>query len=564
MKVKAIQIAVCVLLATLATGAIAQNIRIFINDERLLFVGASPKLVNGHLMVPMRGVLERLGATVKFDDATKLITAVKDKTEIKVLMGTDVAQINGEDSQMDISARMIGGSAFIPLRFLSEALGADVFYDGQAQAIHISTSADVVADSDAAPNTPKPPAGAFVSNQSGFIGAGIPLKFTLKAPAGGQATFRIPGATGDIQMVEESEGVYAGLYATPAGREIGLILNNAAPIATLKSGDVTTYTQLSNQMSIDTVAPLLGQFLPEPNSRVANDRPIISVQMDDGVGSGVDTKMVQLSLDGKDVSSSCKVTSHRAMFRPSSSLEPGLHEVNVVATDRAGNISTANWSFSILSSSAGIRGFSYTGPSVLEPGSVINVMLVGQEGASAAFSIGHSRLLIPLTETSPGQYSGQYSVDPSDDFAEEVLTAYLRDDSGNVYTAFASDQVSTKEVAPPAPVILTPGPKSPLLTPLFINGTAIPFAAVRVKVTFSVNQKDGSKLTGPIGEVIVQADQNGDFETSPVELDALLSQLGASYTVTAVVESKRGQASLPASITLSPKVSPAKKPVKGG
>ena len=564
MKIRGFQFVLGALLACLAPGALAQNIRIFVNDERLLFVGPSPKVVYGHVMVPVRGVLERLGASVKFDDATKVITAVKGKTEIKILIGTDVAQINGEDSQMDISARMIGGSAFIPLRFLSEALGADVFYDGQAQAIHISTSADVVADADAGSSSSViPPAGTFVSNQSGYIGAGIPLKFTLKAPSGAQATFRIPGATGDIQMVEESDGVYAGLYATPAGRDSGLVINNATPIATLKSGDTTTYTQLSNQISIDTAPPLMGPFLPEPNSRVTSDRPFIAVQLDDGAGSGIETKTVQLSLDGKDFSKLCKVTQHRVTYRPSVALDPGLHEVSVVATDHAGNISTSNWSFTLIGSASYISGFSYTGPSELEPGAIINVMMVGAEGAGADFSIGNSRVSIPMVESAPGQYSGQYTVDATDDFADEILAAHLRDDSGNVYTAFASDQVSTKAMAPPMPIINTPSAKSPLLTPLYITGSATPFAAVRVKVTFNVSQKDGTNLSGPLGEVIVLADQNGDFETSPVELDPMLSRLNASYTITAMVEGKKGLSSPPASVTLTPKQTPSKT-IKGG
>ncbi len=500
----------CVLAVLAVASAYGQAIKVVVNGEAIAFGNVGPRTIYGHVMVPFRGVLEHLGATVKWDDATKVIIAAKGSTEIKVLVGTAVAEINGDKVEMDVSSRMVNGVAVVPLRFLSEALGADVRWISKTQTVQIDTDTDVVDNTPVVPkSTPLPPAatGAFVSNQSGFIGASIPLKFTLRAPTGGSATFRIPGASDDLQMVEESEGVYSVLWATPSGKAGALNLNNAAPIASLRNGDTVTYSQLTNKISIDTAPPAMLGFTPEPNARLAGTRPYVSVNFDDGPGSGVDPSSVQISFDGLDVTSKANVTLRGATFRPEVPLDSGVHEVSVVASDRAGNIATSNWAFSVIEASENIRGFAYNGPQIIEAGAQITVLLVAQSGGAAEFSIGNRRVSIPLTESNGGQFAGTYTAGVADDFANEIIFARFKNEAGEIYTAQAGDRISTKAAIPQAPKITAPTATSSVVSPIYVDGTATPFARVRVRIDFSFTPEGGTKLSGPVVEAIVIADQ---------------------------------------------------------
>lgn len=76
----------------------------------------------GHAMIPLRGVLEALGATVEYDHATRKIT-IKDKGHTIILkVGSDIAEVDGVTKKMPRPVYVKNGYSLIPLRFVSENL----------------------------------------------------------------------------------------------------------------------------------------------------------------------------------------------------------------------------------------------------------------------------------------------------------------------------------------------------------------------------------------------------------------------------------------------------------
>lgn len=93
---------------------------------------------NGRTLVPFRFLAESLGAEVSWDSQTSTAgLTLKDK-KVKVTLGSKNATINGQAATLDVPAESIGGRTFIPLRFVSEALGAVVDYDAKSQAITVT------------------------------------------------------------------------------------------------------------------------------------------------------------------------------------------------------------------------------------------------------------------------------------------------------------------------------------------------------------------------------------------------------------------------------------------
>ncbi len=84
-------------------------------------------LVRGNtLLVPLRSMFEQMGATVSFDPSTKSVTASKEGAQVRVISGKNQIFINGEPRPLDVPPTIYKGQLLVPVRAMSEALGAYV------------------------------------------------------------------------------------------------------------------------------------------------------------------------------------------------------------------------------------------------------------------------------------------------------------------------------------------------------------------------------------------------------------------------------------------------------
>lgn len=81
----------------------------------------------GRVFVPLRGVFERLGASVVYDNGT--INAQGHGHSISLHVGSTDAVVDGAQQQVDVAPFIVGASTYVPLRFVSQSLGARVGYD---------------------------------------------------------------------------------------------------------------------------------------------------------------------------------------------------------------------------------------------------------------------------------------------------------------------------------------------------------------------------------------------------------------------------------------------------
>lgn len=124
------------LLVAPAAGAQGAAIRIMINGKLQSFEQA-PFIENGRTLVPLRAIFEALSAQVQWDDATKTVTATRGDRTVQLTIGQAEATVSGQTVQLDVPALIRDGRTFVPLRFVSEALGAGVDWDGHAKTVII-------------------------------------------------------------------------------------------------------------------------------------------------------------------------------------------------------------------------------------------------------------------------------------------------------------------------------------------------------------------------------------------------------------------------------------------
>lgn len=123
--------------AGVATAAPAKPVTIQFNGISLSSDSA-PVIKNGRTLVPLRLISESLGADVKWDAATKTVTIIKNSDTVKLTISQKATTKNGQPaSTLEAPAEIIGGSTYVPVRFISEALGAAVEWDNANRAVKI-------------------------------------------------------------------------------------------------------------------------------------------------------------------------------------------------------------------------------------------------------------------------------------------------------------------------------------------------------------------------------------------------------------------------------------------
>lgn len=96
-------------------------------------------LVEERTMVPMRAIFEKLQSEVKWEQETRSVTATKGSTTIKLRIDDVSAEVNSNTIKLDVPPMLIREQTFVPLRFVSESLGAEVGYDGNRNIVSVKT-----------------------------------------------------------------------------------------------------------------------------------------------------------------------------------------------------------------------------------------------------------------------------------------------------------------------------------------------------------------------------------------------------------------------------------------
>lgn len=117
------------------------NVRVLVNNDEIEFSDQKPFINDSNrTMVPVRFVSEELGAEVDWDpnkgDKGRVIIK-KDDTLIHLSVGSSTYTINGESKEMDTATSILGSRTIVPLRFIIEALEAEIVWDSSERVVRI-------------------------------------------------------------------------------------------------------------------------------------------------------------------------------------------------------------------------------------------------------------------------------------------------------------------------------------------------------------------------------------------------------------------------------------------
>ncbi len=232
--------------AIVAAALPASALSVTIDGSPVTF--SPPPIVQaGRVFVPLRGVFERLGASVVY--AHGVINATSNGHEISLTIGSLRATVDNEPQRLDQAPFIIGASTYVPLRFVSEALGAGVNFDAANQLVALNTKRGGGGPPAGAPPPPvehaslrdlQPPRGATVGSRRPTISATFvqpvdpnslrltldglditrdatrsPSGFIFAPPSPLQSIVHVVGVTGTLA----SGGPFTGTWRFTTGQE---------------------------------------------------------------------------------------------------------------------------------------------------------------------------------------------------------------------------------------------------------------------------------------------------------------------------------------------------------
>lgn len=116
---------------------VKKSIQVMLNDKEIELT-MPPLLINNSTYVPLRGVFQQMGVSVRWDVPSRSVIAVKSSTRLILNSLTGQTTVNGKTITTDQKPIFINDSVYVPLRLISEMLGAKVEWNAVTYSVRIN------------------------------------------------------------------------------------------------------------------------------------------------------------------------------------------------------------------------------------------------------------------------------------------------------------------------------------------------------------------------------------------------------------------------------------------
>lgn len=126
--------------SSLQPAAAKQPLRVLLNNE-LLHFDTPPEVIDGRTMVPVRAIVEKMGAQVTMlGGGTFRID--RGEKDIRLTFNSATAYVDDRPHQLPVPAYVKNERTYVPLRFVSESFSSAVQYEGATNTVRITTPPD--------------------------------------------------------------------------------------------------------------------------------------------------------------------------------------------------------------------------------------------------------------------------------------------------------------------------------------------------------------------------------------------------------------------------------------
>lgn len=128
--------------AGMSKSELQRHITVILDGRELVFdpkegMGTSYIDGNNRTLVPLRKLLEAIGAEVTYEESTHEVTAVKDQVTVKAIIGEKQITVNGKDVPLDTKAVIKDNRTYLPLRAVLESFGYHVIWHDVSHTVYL-------------------------------------------------------------------------------------------------------------------------------------------------------------------------------------------------------------------------------------------------------------------------------------------------------------------------------------------------------------------------------------------------------------------------------------------
>jgi hypothetical protein len=387
--------------------ALDDRITIVVNGQALARRPA-PQIVNGRILLPVVRVYASLGLAVR-RNGSELSLSGPGK-QVVLHDGSARALVDDVPVMMDGAAQTIGGTTYVPLRFVADSLGAQVTYNARSSRVEIVSS--LIGRN---PTLERRGNGGtqLVGTISAIDANSSPPSLTVER--GG--TVRTIAVTSDAQVALQDVGAGTSTGATVADLHVG----DAVSVFVRGDGHVSSVIARYTSRSGKIAAASSSLFV-----------------LDDGFMVSLD-KTTQVTLNSQPASLGDLQVGDSVTVR----LNPDTNEKRQVIAARA--VAAA------AQASPGpvtISSLTVNGKAALRAGDAFEVTMRGTPGGRATYDIGHYVTNVPMTESASGTYSARYVVPPGVNFGQTSIYGRLTVGGDSAPRAEASGLIAVSTTPP--------------------------------------------------------------------------------------------------------------------
>lgn len=150
-KLLSVILSLCLCMSLIAgnISVFADEITVEIDGKKIEF-DVKPEIIDGRTMVPMRKIFEEIGASVKWNNDTKTVSARKNSKTVSLTIDSTDLQIDKGDTDdegnpiietvtLEVPAQAVSGRTLVPARAISESFGLDVEWDENNKKVVITS-----------------------------------------------------------------------------------------------------------------------------------------------------------------------------------------------------------------------------------------------------------------------------------------------------------------------------------------------------------------------------------------------------------------------------------------
>lgn len=136
----------CICVLVILSGIVSSDtmIKVILDGTEISFPDQQPMIENSRTLVPVRFVSEALGASVNWIQEEKKVIIRKEQTVIELTVGQRKVRAGAKTIELDVAAKNYNSRVMVPLRFISESFGCKVDWDQKGYTVTINTADDTV------------------------------------------------------------------------------------------------------------------------------------------------------------------------------------------------------------------------------------------------------------------------------------------------------------------------------------------------------------------------------------------------------------------------------------